>query len=154
MKKQHLIFNLSEIQKIARNLKECFVKKTSNGACIVGLEGNLGAGKTTLTQALAKELGIKEKILSPTFVIMKKFAIRNSQFQNFYHIDCYRINKPEEILSLGFKEIISESKNIIIIEWADKIKKILPKNTTWLKFSFFDEKTRKIEIKKWKIKNV
>ena len=114
-----------------RSKKESFV---------IGLEGELGGGKTTFIQGLAKGLGVKEKILSPTFVIMKKF-------NNFYHIDCYRTQESKELLNLGFKEIISNPENIVAVEWADKIKKIMPKNTIWIKFKFIDEKIRRIVIK-------
>ncbi len=123
------------------------------GALIIGLEGDLGGGKTTFLQGFAKGLEIKEKILSPTFVIMRRFKIRvNSysnlcKFANFYHIDCYRIKKPEEILDLGFKEVMSNPRNIIAIEWAEKINKILPKETIWVKFEFIDKTTRKIALK-------
>ena len=122
-------------------------------ALVIGLEGDLAGGKTTFLQGFAKGLGIKEKILSPTFIIMRKFEIRNSKFetnskfQTFYHIDCYRIEKPKKILDLGFKEIISNPQNIVAVEWAEKVKKILPKNTIWIKFQFIDKNTRKIIIK-------
>lgn len=152
MKKQQTIFRLNQIQEIAKIfIKDILQKAIKNKrALVIGLEGNLGAGKTTFVQSLAKELGIKEKILSPTFVIIKRFKIKDLRFKDFYHLDCYRINKSEEILDLGFKEIVSEPKNIVVIEWANKIKKILPQDTIWLKFSFIDEKTRKIEIKNGK----
>ncbi|GAI22799.1 unnamed protein product, partial [marine sediment metagenome] len=106
-------------------------------------EGDLGGGKTTFLQGFAKGLGIKEKILSPTFIILRKFLIPKSQFLNFFHIDCYRISRPKEILDLGFKEIISNSKNIVTIEWAERIQKILPKETIILKFEFINQKTRR-----------
>ena len=63
------------------------------------------------------------KILSPTFVILRKFKIKRQGFKNFYHIDCYRIKKPKEALGLGLEEIISKPQNIVAIEWSDKIKK-------------------------------
>jgi len=132
-------------------------KVSQKGALIVGLEGDLGGGKTTFLQGLAKGLGIKEKILSPTFIIMRKFEIRNSkfetnskfkirEFQTFYHVDCYRIQKQKEILDLGFKKIISNPKNIVAIEWADRIRKILPKKAIILKFEFLNKTTRKIYL--------
>ena len=119
-------------------------------AQILALEGDLGGGKTTFLQGFAKGLGVEEKILSPTFVIMRKFRIKNkkSEFKNFYHFDCYRIKKAEEVLTLGFREIVSDSKNIVAIEWADRIKKILPKNRISLRFEFLNKKTRKITLKK------
>lgn len=145
--------------------KEILKTKLFSKALIIGLEGDLGGGKTTFLQGFAKGLGIKEKILSPTFVILKKFKIqkpnlakrgemgdeaksqRSSKFKNFYHIDCYRIKKPREILNLGFKEIVSNPKNIITVEWANRIRQILPKNVIILKFQFIDNTTRKITIK-------
>ncbi|MBL7150170.1 MAG: tRNA (adenosine(37)-N6)-threonylcarbamoyltransferase complex ATPase subunit type 1 TsaE, partial [Candidatus Pacebacteria bacterium] len=80
-----------------------------------------------------------------TFVILKRFKVQDGRFKDFYHIDCYRIKKPKEILDLGFKEIISNPKNIVAIEWADRIRKILPKNSIILKFEFIDQNKRKIK---------
>ena len=141
MKKENITSSSAQTKKLAEKFaKEIPQKGIKRRAFVIGLEGELGGGKTTFIQGFAKGLGIKEKILSPTFVIMKKF-------NNFYHIDCYRIQKPKELLDLGFKEIISNSKNIVAIEWADKIKRIMPKNTLWIKFKFIDEKTRKITMK-------
>jgi len=142
-------------QNLGKKLSQSFLMsaRSSKGAIIIGLDGDLGGGKTTFVQGFAKGLGIKEKILSPTFVILKKFSIppttrlREHEFKTFYHIDCYRLEDPKDILDLGFKEIISNPENIIIIEWADKIKKILPKQAIILKFEFIDEKTRKIMLK-------
>jgi len=126
--------------------KEVLKTKLKKRALIIGLEGDLGGGKTTFLQGFAKGLGIKEKILSPTFIILRKFLISKSQLLNFFHIDCYRISKPKEILDLGFEGIISNSKNIVTIEWAERIQKILPRETIIIKFEFIDQKTRKITI--------
>lgn len=109
------------------------------GALVIGLEGELGSGKTTFVKAFAKGLGIKNKITSPTFVLMKKY-------KNLYHIDCYRIKNYKDILALDFQEIVSDSKNIIVIEWAERVKSILPKDAIWLKFKIISNKERGIEI--------
>ncbi|PIV65324.1 MAG: tRNA (adenosine(37)-N6)-threonylcarbamoyltransferase complex ATPase subunit type 1 TsaE [Candidatus Nealsonbacteria bacterium CG_4_8_14_3_um_filter_37_36] len=121
-------------------------------ALIFGLEGDLGGGKTTFLQGFARGLGIKEKILSPTFVIIKRFEIPKSRhltsnIQYLIHIDCYRIEKPKEILDLGLKEIISNPKNIVAIEWSDRVRKILPKGTLILKFQVANKNKRKISFK-------
>ncbi len=115
-------------------------------ALVLALQGDLGSGKTTFTQGLAKSLIIKQRITSPTFVITKRFKIQDSRFKNLYHIDCYRLNKPEEILNLGWQEIIANPKNIVVIEWPEKIKKFLPKNTIYLKFKFINENQRYISL--------
>ncbi len=148
MKFKYLSKSPSKTKKLGEILAKKIAKiKNLSKAQALGLEGDLGGGKTTFLQGFAKGLGIKEKITSPTFVIMKKFHVPCPKLQVFYHVDCYRIQKPKEILNLGFKEIISNPRNIVAIEWADKIKKILPKNTTWLKFEFIGKNKRKIIIR-------
>ena len=148
MKLKHLTTTPFQTKKLGEILAKKFLKtKLKKTALVIGLEGNLGGGKTTFLQGLAKGLGIKKRILSPTFIIMKRFQVSGFRFQYFYHIDCYRIQKPKEILDLGFKEIISNSRNIIAIEWAERIRKILPKDVIILKFKFINKTTRKIIIK-------
>ena len=141
MKKENITSSSTETKKLAEKIvKEILKKRVKKRAFVIGLEGELGSGKTTFIQGFAKGLGIKEKILSPTFVIMKKF-------NNFYHIDCYRVQRSKELLDLGFKEIISSPQSIVAVEWADKIKGIMPRNTLWINFKFIDEKKRKITLK-------
>ncbi|OIP74778.1 MAG: tRNA (adenosine(37)-N6)-threonylcarbamoyltransferase complex ATPase subunit type 1 TsaE [Parcubacteria group bacterium CG2_30_36_18] len=145
----YLTVNPSQTRKLGEILaKEILKTKPRKDAFLLGLEGDLGGGKTTFLQGFAKGLGIKQKILSPTFLIIKKFSIFNFKFSNFYHIDCYRIEKPKEILDLGFKEIISIPQNIVAVEWADRIRKIMSKNTIWITFQFINKNKRKIAIKK------
>ncbi len=142
MKKEYLTTSSGQTKKLGERLaKGIKKKKLKKTAFVIGLEGELGGGKTTFLQGFAKGLGIKERILSPTFVILKRFKMKS---RNFYHIDCYRIQKTKEVIDLGFKEIVSNPKNIVVIEWANRIKKIMPKKTIWIKFDFIDEKTRKI----------
>jgi len=118
----------------------------SNKALVVALEGDLGSGKTTFIQGLAQGLKVKENILSPTFVIQKDFLLKLKNFKNLYHIDAYRLKNPEEFLELGFKDLIGNPENLIVIEWADKIKKILPKNILRIKFENLGENKRRIKI--------
>jgi len=157
-KSTHVTNSLEETQKIASNLAEKLSRhgRGKTSATVVALKGELGGGKTSFTQGFAKGLDIKEKVNSPTFNIFKKFKFQNSNFKSnlklknyktLYHFDCYRIEDEKEILDLGFEEIISDPKNIILIEWADKIKKILPKDTLWINFEFIDTNTRKITFK-------
>ncbi len=139
--------NPKETKKLAAILvKEILKTKTRGNTFVLGLEGDLGGGKTTFLQGLAKGLGIKQRTTSPTFVILKKYKIQNKRYkiQNFYHIDCYRTQKPKEILDLGFRNIISNPQNIVAIEWADRIKKILPRNTIKINFEFVNQNTRRI----------
>src|SRR3990167_2465256 len=97
------------------------------GGDIVCLHGDLGSGKTTFVQGLAKGLGIKQRIISPTFIIIRNYKIRindkgfpplgTGMINNFYHIDLYRINSDKDIEGLGIEEIINDKNNIVVIEW-------------------------------------
>lgn len=119
--------------------------KPQKFANIFCLRGDLGAGKTTFLQGFGSGLGV-EKIQSPTFVIMNKFSLKKQEFKNFYHFDCYRIENQEEIIKLDFIEIINNPKNIIAIEWPEKIEKFLPKSRTEIRFKIIGEEKRKISI--------
>ena len=135
-----------QTQKIAELLVKTLIK-TDNPSTIFCLQGNLGAGKTTFIQGVAKALKIKEKITSPTFVLMKNFTIKTkSPFSKLYHFDCYRFDKPEEILVLNFKEIIKNPKKLVFIEWPEKIKKFIPKNAIWINFKVVGKNKREIKI--------
>jgi tRNA threonylcarbamoyladenosine biosynthesis protein TsaE len=141
MIRDFFIRNQRETNKLAKILAREIIKKSlkTETALTIGLEGELGSGKTTFIKAFAKGLGIKKRLTSPTFVLMKNY-------RNFYHIDCYRIKSYKDILGLDFQEIISNPKNIILIEWAEKVKKILPKDVIWIKFKIISEKEREIKI--------
>ncbi len=151
-KSTYITNNLKETQKIAFDLAQ---KLSSDGrgntsAMVIALRGELGGGKTSFTQGFAKGLSIKSKILSPTFNIFKIYPVKKTRPSQarpslvLYHFDCYRINKAKEILDLGFEEIISNPNNIVVIEWAERVKKILPKNTLWITFKFINEDKREI----------
>jgi tRNA threonylcarbamoyladenosine biosynthesis protein TsaE len=151
---KYITNNSTQTKKLGSDLAKEFYKLAEKRARVLVLEGELGGGKTTFLQGLAKGLGIKEKILSPTFVILKKFKIpnpdpktRHPRPEFFYHIDCYRIKKEKEILDLGFKKIVSDSKNIVAIEWADNIREILPKDVILIIFKFKDKNKRAITIR-------
>ena len=136
-----------ETKKIGRDLAGKIAKSQSKDsqALVIGLEGELGSGKTAFVQGLAQGLGIKEAITSPTFVILKMVELKKGNWSYFYHIDCYRINKPGDLLDLDFKEIINQP-NIVVVEWAERIKEILPKNTLWIRFEYLSQNERKITL--------
>ena len=115
---------------------------------MVALQGELGSGKTTFIQGLGEALGIKEKILSPTFVIMKHFNILTfKHFNNLYHLDCYRLESAKDLAELGLVEILAGKNNLVVIEWAERIASILPVDTVWLVFKHKGGETREIELK-------
>ncbi len=110
----------------------------------MALSGDLGSGKTSFTQGAAKALGIKERVLSPTFIIERIYKINKKPFSLFVHIDCYRFKKSEEINALGWNELVKNPQAIIFVEWAEFIRKLIPKDAFWVKFAYTKENTRHI----------
>lgn len=136
-----------------RKLGEMLTKELRGGK-IICLTGELGSGKTTFTQGVLKGLGVKGPYTSPTFLVMKyykkeipksKTQISKSKIQNIYHIDCYRVN-AQDILDLGWNEIIANRNNVVIVEWAERIKRIIPRRAIWIKFSHKGKDEREILI--------
>ncbi len=121
----------------------------SKKALVVGLFGDLGSGKTTFVQSVAKAFRVKKNITSPTFVIQKKYQLAsNNFFENLIHIDAYRLENGGGLSNFNWKEIINDSKNIIFIEWPEKVSEILPKDMKKIYFKFIDEQTREIIYEK------
>ncbi|MCX6813023.1 MAG: tRNA (adenosine(37)-N6)-threonylcarbamoyltransferase complex ATPase subunit type 1 TsaE [Candidatus Azambacteria bacterium] len=137
-----------ETKKVGTALAATLEKEPLNmkQALVIALEGDLGSGKTSFIQGLAQGLKIQENILSPTFVIQKDFPLQLKNFKNLYHIDTYRLKNPEELLELGFKDLIRNPENLIVIEWTDKVKKILPKEILKIEFVNLGKNKRKMEI--------
>ncbi len=138
--------NLPETEKIAREFAKKILKQKRDKALVVGLYGDLGSGKTTFVQMLAKILGIKESITSPTFVILKNYRLLTANYLLLIHIDAYRLESGKELEKLGWKEISDNPENIILIEWPERVSEILPSDMIKINFEFVDENTRKIEL--------
>ena len=126
----------SQTQKLASD----FAKKLKGGEVIV-LTGELGAGKTEFVKGLARGLGIKQSISSPSFVLMREYTIRVQGLgvRVLVHIDCYRIKTVKEIEELGLNEIFQDKNTVTVIEWGEKIKKILPKKRIEIYFKYLDD---------------
>lgn len=136
--------SLEETNEAARILLDSL--EAQDKAHVIALQGDLGSGKTAFTQEAGKILGIKDRMQSPTFVIEKIYPILFRGFKNLVHIDAYRLEKDEELLHLGWEEIIREPENLIFIEWPENVAGIIPEHAKKVSFKFIDEKTREIEI--------
>ena len=101
---------------------------------ILALSGELGSGKTTFVRGLAAALGIREKIQSPTFVLMRTYPIQKQfhHFHHFIHIDAYRLERPAEARRLGLADIFRDRDAVVVIEWAERIKKPIPQPAVWI----------------------
>lgn len=134
---------LSKSEKETSTVAQTLALQLKKTGGVVGLIGNLGTGKTVFAKGFAKGLGIKEKIPSPTFIIIRRYIIpRQKRF--FYHVDLYRLDNINT-KELGLDEIIRSRDNIIIIEWADKLDK-MPKNSITIRFDKTSADARIISV--------
>lgn len=124
---------ISKSAKDTYKLAEKIATKFKGGE-IIGLIGELGAGKTTFTKAIAKTLKIKKNITSPTFVLMKIYPVKltGSKIKTLIHVDAYRLKTAEDLTAIGAQDYLGRPDTVAFIEWADRIKKILPKQTKYI----------------------
>jgi tRNA threonylcarbamoyladenosine biosynthesis protein TsaE len=104
-------------------------------ATFIALEGELGSGKTTFTQALARVLGVVESLQSPTYVLMKIYPTTHSVFATLVHIDTYRLESPEEFAALKSEKFLNSPRTLVLIEWPEKVGGVLPKPDMTIRFS-------------------
>ncbi|MBI2019272.1 tRNA (adenosine(37)-N6)-threonylcarbamoyltransferase complex ATPase subunit type 1 TsaE [Candidatus Daviesbacteria bacterium] len=133
---------ISHSEKETKDIAQNIAKESKSNT--FALTGELGAGKTIFVQGFAKALGIEEKIISPTFVLIRQHQIPHTQ-NALYHIDLYRLEDAENIKHLGLEDLWSDSNNIILIEWAEKYPN-LPDNTVKISITKLDENARQITV--------
>jgi len=140
--------NTKETSLIAENFLRELLRKnvSSTKALVVGLSGNLGAGKTTFVQAVARHLGIKNKINSPTFLIIKKYPVKNKKYKFLFHLDAYRLKGEKELFQLGWEEIIGNKEHLVFIEWPERVSKAVPPGAKFVRISHGEKEQRKFKI--------
>lgn len=143
-------YSSARTKKLGEDLaKKVLTRGPQKRALIIGLSGELGSGKTTFIQGFFRGIGLRKRALSPTFILMRKIKLKNGAFQRLFHIDAYRLRKPKELLELGLREALRGPENVILIEWADRLKRILPRNAIWINFTHGKkEYERIIKVKK------
>lgn len=137
--------NESELRSVAEALLREVIMPKAGGVCVIGLEGDLGAGKTSFTKHLCELLSIQEIVTSPTFVIQKSYDISALDgFKKLVHIDVYRLDRGEELLTIGWNELLKESGVIVCVEWPKHVESVLPTDTHRVQFTYVNETTREI----------
>lgn len=143
--KKLLTNSFEETQKLGYEL----AKKLQGGE-VLALHGDLGSGKTTFMQGLAEGLGIKRRIISPTFIIMRTYDTGSKKqevgIKNLYHVDLYRIETVQDVEGLGLLELLGDKETVVAIEWPDKIENVLPDNRIDIYFEYLEGDTRSIRI--------
>ncbi|MFM2374681.1 MAG: hypothetical protein RLZZ234_676 [Candidatus Parcubacteria bacterium] len=113
-------------------------------ATVLTLSGDLGAGKTTFTQALARELGVKDTVTSPTFVVMKRYPLTHAHFKTLVHIDLYRIEDESELVPLRIPEDLAHPGNLVVIEWPERARALIPQDACAVHIETEEDDIRKV----------
>jgi tRNA threonylcarbamoyladenosine biosynthesis protein TsaE len=148
---------LAELPQYVRNVRSMLkLLPYKNSATVVYLVGDLGAGKTTFVQNLAREMEIAEDIQSPTYVLMKSYAVPNNRtqfgsvrrFHTLVHIDAYRLKDAAEFAALKPEEFLNDPATLVLVEWPERVQGALPKPDLTLTFTSENtkEKERYIEV--------
>lgn len=147
-----MVWSMEIFTKSAKETKEFgqnFANKLKGGE-VLALVGDLGSGKTTFVQGLARGLGISGMITSPTFILMRDYDTggEKKEIKKLYHLDLYRLedNINKEVENLGLDDLLGKMENVVVIEWADKAREVLPKDTIWIDFEFSEDVGRKIKV--------
>ena len=130
--------SLEEFRSFARDFAATLAPR-EGGAAVVALSGELGAGKTTFVQEVAKHFGIDERVTSPTFVIEKIYELSRQPFQRLVHIDAYRLKDSRELEMLGWPELVGDVRNLILIEWPERVPELIPEGAWRLHFDIAGE---------------
>ncbi len=125
-----------ETEEIGRKVAE-----TAKKGSVISLRGSLGAGKTVFAKGFAKELGITEAIVSPTFTLVQEYE----GSKKMYHLDLYRLSGEDEFESMGGEDFLY-SDGITLIEWSEKIENMLPDSTIFINITINEDLTRSVEI--------
>lgn len=119
-----------------------------DGATLVALSGELGAGKTAFVKAAARALGVTEHVTSPTFVIMKIYHLHKQKFLRLVHIDAYRLKGEHHLKVLGWQELLANPHNVIFVEWPEHAGTCIPANAERLTFRYSGDDEREILYEK------
>jgi tRNA threonylcarbamoyladenosine biosynthesis protein TsaE len=127
---------LSELGALVKEVLQSLAgARDKSRAALIALQGDLGAGKTTFVQALAKELGVTDTVQSPTYVLMKKYPVSHSRFKTLIHIDAYRLNSAQEFAALRPEQFLHDPHALVCVEWPERVEGALPKPNLVIKFS-------------------
>lgn len=132
--------DLKDLQDLANRLVQCLPSRLT-----IGLVGTLGAGKTTLVQAISSAMGVdRAEVTSPTFTLLQS---HRGGGQTLHHLDAYRVADEDEFLELGVEELFDQEQAWTLIEWADRVEGVMPKNVLWLELRIDPQPDRRtVEI--------
>src|SRR5262245_36603010 len=141
--------SVEDTEKIAKSFAAELLRKGKRppGALVVGLSGDLGAGKTAFTKAVLKHLGLKQKVNSPTFIIMKKYPLKLKNHKTFFHFDAYRLTHGRDLSRLGWGEIVADKGHIVFVEWPEHVRTVIPRGARSVRIAVHKSGARKFKLK-------
>ena len=144
--KEPFVVKEVDLLEIAKKVTDTLASSYSKKAKVLFLEGDLGAGKTTFTKALASALGIKEEdVHSPTFILKKEYVSDHPTFKKLIHVDAYRFDSRGEAKALKLERDLEDGSTMIVIEWPSKMEGIIKEDMA-IDFSVIDDDTREMVI--------
>lgn len=140
---ERTIATLDELEVLASEFAHSLASK-AGGAMLVTLSGELGAGKTAFTKAVARALGASEAVTSPTFTLQREYALNSGPFKTLVHIDAYRLKSGRELVPLRLAETLATNDTLIFLEWPEQVQDALPTPDVALKLEVLPDGWRKI----------
>ena len=141
MQKEVRVKSLHDLPAVVTEVLD-LLKVHDDHASVLALSGDLGAGKTTFVQHLARTLGVADTVTSPTFTVLQRYECEHEKFQTLLHMDAYRIDDHSELGPLHFTELLQSPQTLFCIEWAEKIKDVLPSGVVFLDFEIGEGEER------------
>lgn len=138
---------------ISKSLDDTFalgrqIGASLRGAEVLALYGDLGAGKTVFTQGVASGLGVKTRVNSPTFNIIKIYKVRHKNIKNLCHIDAYRLENEKDLINIGVEDYLGKEDTVTVIEWAEKVEAILKTGVIRIQIKYLEDKRQIVFLKK------
>ncbi|KND46868.1 MAG: tRNA threonylcarbamoyl adenosine modification protein YjeE [Parcubacteria bacterium C7867-004] len=138
------LINLDELEQEAERFTRTLLPK-ADAATLVTFSGELGAGKTTFVQAIARFLGVLDPVTSPTFVLAKTYLLpEGNSFERLVHLDAYRLTEENGLATTGFQDLITDPSNLILLEWPEMVKDELPQADVAISLEVRTDGTRHI----------
>lgn len=132
------VTSLDVLQKVAEQVV-LHILPAEEGARVVALSGDLGAGKTTFVQMMARALGVRESVASPTYILQRSYRIDHQTFTTLVHIDAYRLSDERELSHIGWSDILSDRGALVCVEWPERIPNQIPHSALRIRFDIDGE---------------
>lgn len=135
--KTYRTFSSAETKRLGSDFVKMILKRPPQrrSALVAVFQGALGSGKTVFVQGALQAAGVRKCVVSPTFLIIRRFPLESGPYRNAFHLDCYRVKRARELLALGLEKIFSDPGNMVFIEWPERIRRAMPRVSLAVRFT-------------------